>query len=54
MHETFTNIQNIIECVKKQPAFFKKYNLHEYITQEILGLRMRRFQGILKVEILKF
>ena len=35
-----------IEYVKKQPTFKEKYKLHEWITWELLGLRMGNVQGI--------
>ena len=40
----------------KISLFFKSKlsKLHEQITQEFLGLRMRNFQGIAKYKILQF
>ena len=40
-----------IEYIKKQPTFLKKYKFYTSITQEFLGFRMLKLQGIIFIWI---
>ena len=42
----FTNIQKQYNMLKISLLFIKIYKLHGQITRELLGLRVRNFQGI--------
>ena len=35
-----------IEYVKNYPTFYEIFKFHGQITRELLGLRMRNFQGV--------
>ena len=36
--------------LKSSVLFNKKYKLHKFVTRELLGLKMRNFQGIILYE----
>ena len=40
-----------IEYIKKYANFYGKYEVHGWITEEFLGLRMKNFQDIIFIWI---